>query len=95
MTVRDLKEMLSKITEDEVLDKEIKFCSEEDGWGNVCYSAWFDLQDFGIGPIENVIYPTVTVCVNERDYNEHSGRIPWTEFAGWLQEIREEEEEDF
>ena len=89
-TLRDLKNMLNIITDDRVLDKTIKYCFEEDGGGVVCVGAWFDLQDFGYGSIDDVVFPTITVCRLEEDILSHEGGIPWTDLSNWFKEIEEE-----
>lgn len=73
MTVRDLRNFLETITDDTMLDTEIKYCIEEDGMGIVCENAWFDLQAWDLSHV----YPTITICATEEDFLSHEGRIPW------------------
>lgn len=83
-TVRDLKNMLNSINDNRVLDSEIKFCFEDDGYGIVGEGAWFDLQQFGYTD-----YPTITICKEKEDLASHEGRTPWTSLSEWLDEREE------
>ena len=72
MTIRDLKEMLRKISDDEILDLEIRSCFEETDSGIICEGVWFDIQEWADG-----FYPTVTVCDTKENYLIHDGCTPW------------------
>lgn len=88
-TLRDLKNMLNTITDDKVLDKTIKYCFEEDGSSVICDGAWFDLQYFGYGDINDIVFPTITICKLKEDVFSHEGRTPWTVLSYWLEETEE------
>lgn len=75
-TVRDLRNLLETITNDAVLDSEIRYCIEEDGMGTTCANAWFDFQAWDFSHI----YPTITICVTEEDFLTHEGRTPWNDW---------------
>lgn len=81
MTVRELKNMLMEITDDEALDQEIRYCFEDIDSGLVCEAAWFDIQDWGYS-----CYPTITLCDTIESYNKHEGRSPWTQLPEYLKE---------
>lgn len=83
-TLRDLKNMLNTINDEKVLDKELRYCYEDNGGGVCCDGAWFDLQTWGYGSIEDIVFPTITVCNTEESMICHEGRTPWTELSDWI-----------
>lgn len=83
-TVRELKNMLNSITDEKVLNKEIKYCCEDNGFGTIAEGAWFDIQSFGYGDVETCCFPTITLCINEEDLKYHEGRSSWLELSKWM-----------